>query len=714
MAASIKTGFWYDAGEEATKCAKAGLGNCVVGVTSTEEAALCRRKKMHFIIPDLYDHGLLKIPGEYLERADDEDKVAFAENLREQIKRIKDAGGEFYAGLSILHEYGGRVYWPRRYLEPSTADSPRGSEGDYLALPPADNLADAKRIYLADLKKIVQQSKAADASPLILLCSSALHKYHLEAGVDIPGLEMFAGDVYLHVAAIRGAAKAFRRPWCAGSAMVCQGGGVDIDRLWFKRYQLSLFYAYLAGADIVVTQYGAFGLSVRRDPARRHFGHNSSRVKEHRRIAIDFHSFCQTHPRSKNGPKTALGIVHGHLDGNAGLWTKWVWGQRGSDRWKHAAPEFGWDYLDLLFRREDWHWRTLEGKKDFSGNPPYGQYDIVPIESRLAQLKKYKGLLFLGWNTMTREIYEKLKSFVRAGGLLVMAVPHLSTATHRVGPVRLYNTGDFRDLFGVVVKGKGPLVTSGHKFMAPAYSTYRFPEWGVSDPLFINGEYPLAKVSLKGAQVLCRSSETYSMGGARFSSTDTPEKQGSYPVLVENRLGKGKALLITSWCYPGHRGMGLLMRQLIRDISAYLQGNIRLAGSDNIRYAVYEEKDLTTVYLLNTDLEVPCATNLWIGNKMIPDLIIPSCEMRIAYLYKSCCVIPGHRSVHVHNIGLSKGGYQVLLEGQGTQTIDIFSLKAAFTKARFNGKPLKPLLIGKLGMRFKTKLLGKTNTLQIG
>jgi hypothetical protein len=517
-------------------------------------------------------------------------------------------------------------------------------------------------------------------------------------------LELFAADVYPHVAAIRGAAKAYGRKWCAGSAMVCQGGGASIEALWFKRHRLSLLYSYLAGADIVVTQYGAFDLWVRRDRKRLCYGPGSKKVQEHRRIAMEFYDFCQTHPRPEDGPRVTLGVIHGHLDGNAGLWTPWVWGQRSGDEWKHSEPEFGWDYLDGLCRRAGWDCRTLEGKTDFSGHPPYGQYDIVPIEVPLPSLKKYKCLMFLGWNTMTGEIYEKLKAFVKGGGHLIMAVPHLSTQTCRGKPIKLYKRGDYRDLFGVIVRGEGPRVTSGHKFLPPAYRSYRFPEWGVSDPLFINGEYPLARVELKGARVLCRSSCTYT----------TPERDESGPALVEHRLGKGAALLITSWCYPGHRGMAPLMKQLLRDIAIYEQGNIKLAGSDRIKYAVYEEKGLTTIYLLNTDFEVSAATNIWIRNKEISNVTIGACEMRIAYVHKECCLIPNDRSVHVVSMAKSRSGYEVVVTGKGRQEIDIHALTGRITEAMLNGKPTRILPTKEAnGRTAHVKLTGTRDVLRL-
>ena len=696
MSVKVKTGFWYEGGSEVRKCVEWGLGNCVIGLSSPEDASYCKNKEFYFFVTDLCDHGTYQIPGPYLSKharyvegnygdgAKKNDEEAWISNPQAQIKRIKDAGAKYYLGTSTMHEFGGRIYWPKEYLIPATPSDKRGMEGDYLILPQKDNLLEAKETYVSELRKIVRMEKEIGTPPLILICASALHKYHFEAGVDIAGLEVFPGDVYQMYGAIRGASKSYGKKWAACVSMVHQGGGACIEEIWFKRYKIALLYSYISGADFVMTQHGAFNLWIRK--TKRTYGVNSSKVKRFRQIFMDFYNFCQTHPRPDNGPKISLGIVHGNLDGNAGLWNKWVWGQYSGEEWKHSTPEFGWDYLQILYRRTDWYHRTLEGNVDYTGNPPYGQYDLVPIEAPDKILSKYSCLVFLGWNTMTSEIYEKLKKYVANGGHLVMAVPHLSTQTRRGEDLQLYNGGDYTDLFGVVIKGKGMTVTAGHKFIADSsLSSYQFPNWGVSDPFFINGEYSLADVELKGAKVLCTSSTNY-------YKTDREKRA---PVLIEKSFGRGKAFLITSWCYPGERAMVPLMKEILMVINNGEQGDIKLSGSDRIRYAVYEEGDLVTVYLLNTDFEVANITNVWLGKTKLCSVSVESAEMRIAYLYKNnYCFIPKSRAVHIEQILREDEKYKLVIEGEGAQEIEMACVKGMFSKARCNGEPLK-LLTGK-------------------
>lgn len=646
---------------------KHGLGNFVYGVGNPEDAALCRRNKTYFVMPTLRYRPTLKITPQ---------KPAFFKDAAGEIKKIKKAGGSYYMGLSALPEVGGLVYHPREYSL---------REPTYKQLPAAKDMAQAKQVYIDFLKKVISMERKIGGSPVFVVCSSALHKYHLEAGIDMAGLEVFPGDVNLLYSAIRGASRAYGRQWAAHVAMLCYGGPRP-DGLWFKRWKTSLFYSFIAGADPVYMESGIFSLHDRstwRKPGgkSKRFGLNSKECRRSRAILKDFYQFCQSHPRPENGPEVALGIVHGNLDGHGGLWNKWVWGQYGGDEWKHGAAECGWDYLESLYRKDEWFTNTLTGDMDYSGNPPYGQYDLVPVEAPPAVLKKYSCLVFLGWNTMTEEIYKKLKKYVKEGGHLIMSVPHLSTETKRSKNLKLYKKGDFRDLFGLIVKGKGKTLTAGTRFIAEStLKSYKFPNWGMSDPKFINEDLRLCNLKLTTARVL-----------ARFSTNYYKEEAKQYaPIMVENSVGKGKAFLITTWCYPGESGMKPFMKEILRDISIGEQGDIKLSGSDRIRYAVYEEGGLRTIYLLNTDFEAPQKTNLHIKKGTFPGISLKENELRIVYWRGKLVISPEDKSVHVESIEKRKNGYLVSLKGSGEQVIEMYYLgKRVPGKVEVNGRQVR-------------------------
>jgi len=58
MGVEIKTGFWYDGGAEARKCVEWGLGNCVIGLSSPEDAAYCREKGFYLTLLQRWGRGV--------------------------------------------------------------------------------------------------------------------------------------------------------------------------------------------------------------------------------------------------------------------------------------------------------------------------------------------------------------------------------------------------------------------------------------------------------------------------------------------------------------------------------------------------------------------------------------------------------------------------------------------------------------------------------
>ena len=78
---------------------------------------------------------------------------------------------------------------------------------------------------------------------------------------------------------------------------------------------------------------------------------------------------------------------------------------------------------------------------------------------------------------------------------------------------------------------------------------------------------------------------------------------------MENKLGAGTATLITSVMYPGNNAVYPLYRAMVREfVSASARNaDIKVVGSDRVRYAVYEGGK---IYLLNTDYDVPAVVKV--------------------------------------------------------------------------------------------------------
>lgn len=553
-----------------------------------------------------------------------------------ELDEIIDAAGEYYGGRMTIGEFGGMLYLPKSYLINRRAEV-------FANLPAVRTVAEAKTEYIRYLKRFIDYERnELGKGPLLNVDSSLVFKYHAEAGIDVLCHEMMPGDPHRMQAAIRGAARAYDKTWGVHIAMACYGG-VSFDLLWLKRWKTSLDYSYITGAGFIWPESGH--MEYRNHQTGRKYSFPSPEMKAVRRILREAHQFARIHTRPGEGPRVRLGVVYGHYDGAPGRWNPPAWGQFHDRKWLAGPPENGWDLVDLFHRKEEWSKETVQGEMDFSGNPPYGQYDIVPIEADVAALKRYACLVFLGWNTMTAEIYEKLKRYVRSGGHLVMYLAHLNTHTDRARGLKLFRKGDFHDLFGVRIRGKDATDVRGIKCLAnSSLPGYRFPLWRVNtDPRFI-GNFTPACVEMTTAKVISGHDDFYNTTAAALAAR---------PVLVENRLGKGRAFLVTVWEYPADDGIVRFTRDLLRTILAGEQGDIRLLASDRVRYAIYEGRPsgsacrCRVVYLLNTDPDCSANARLWVNGRETAAFEIPANSMRIAYCLGSLIVIPEDRRVEL-------------------------------------------------------------------
>lgn len=596
---------------------------------------------------------------------------------KQDLEEIMDEAAEFYGGRMTLGEAGGVLYWPKAYLIGRRAE-------EFENLPPVETVTEAQDAYRRYLKHFLEYERnELGKGPFLNVDSSLVFKYHAAAGIDVLCHEMMPGDPHRMQAAIRGAARAFNKPWGTHIAMACYGG-VSFDPLWLKRWKTSLDYSYLTGANFIWPESGH--MNYHGHQTKREYSFGSKEVKNCRRILRETYQFSRIHTRPSEGPRVSLGVVYGHGDGAPGLWNPYAWGQFHDPKWLAGPPEKGWDLVDLFHRKEEWSNETVQGEKDFSGNPPDGQYDIVPIEADADALKRYSCLLFLGWNTMTAEIYEKLKEYVRSGGRLVMYLAHLSTHTDRVKDLELFRNGDFHNLFGVKILGKESTEVRGVKCMAnSSLSGYRFPLWRINtDPRFL-GNFTPAKVAVTTAKVISGYDDFYQTTAKALSSR---------PVLVENTLGKGRAFLVTVWEYPAADGILRFSRDLIRTVLAGEQGEIRLLTTDRVRYAVYRglvtglKMKYRLVYLLNTDPDCDATARLWVRGRVTGSLEIPANEMRLVYCLGDLVVSPENRLVELAGWKQTAHGCEISFHSFVTQRFVFHNLSSQRMQIHLNGRKL--------------------------
>lgn len=646
-------------------CALCDLPNDLTA--GLEMARFCREQEITLFLSELTFRGSHDLWRPAKQRLPREQCLS-----RDEVNQIIAEAGEWYGGRMTIGEAGGVLYWPKHYLQ-------RGPEVAFVALPPAETMLEAREAYLQYLRGFIEfERREISDGPLMNVESSLAFKYHVEAGIDILCHEALPGDPHRMQAAIRGAARAYGKPWGTHLAMGWYGG-VTVDKLWMKRWKTSLDHSYLTGAEFIYPESGHLGL--REHQTQRWLEPLSEEMREARGILREMVQFAQVHTRPEGGPQVRLGIVSGYGDGAPGLWNPYAWGQFHDEKWLAGPPEWGWELVDMLHRREEWSNPSVQGEWDWSGNPPCGQYDIVPVEAEGAAWQRYGCLVFLGWNTMTEEIYGKLQAYVRGGGRLLMFLPQLRQDSVRGGEPVLFRDGDFSDLFGVRVPGFASRDVRGVKFLEnSAVPEYRLPVADVNcDPRYL-GHLTPAQVELTTGRVLAGWDVLF---GAK------PEQIAQQPVLVENRLGGGVALLVTLQEYPADPAVVGLTKELLRVVSAGEQGEVRVLAGDRLRYAVYDlpEAGAQVLYLLNTDPHDPITARVWVQGRLSREFTVPANTLRVAYRLGEVLVVAEDRRVELEGLAAVANEVAVSLFTVRDQTLSVHNLAEETRVVTINQTP---------------------------
>ena len=527
----------------------------------------------------------------------------------ERLVQGAETAGDYFLALAPLTEFGSLIYWDRDYFE--TLDPEVDWKVRYAKenLFDATDLVDAQRRYRDTCEKMLAERVKAyvgENAPYIVIESGLSHKHLLDYGCVFPCLEMICGNPELMFAGARGATRSHgSERWMSYIPECYLGKSGDLLRV--KRFFNSYIASYIAGAGIVLRESGTFRdrgrVYERAEVASITAGYDdwdtyfNEDYESYRDVTREFHKFARQDAKPESGPRTQLAVVKGELDGFIGMWDRRVWGQLHGPEWEHGDIEREWNFLWEFYTRRPWSEAYHEGDEDFSGNPPCGQIDIMPAESPVEIWIRYETLVFLGWNTCTDELYEKMLQYVANGGKLVMSLSHMRENIKRGEPMRLFRNGDYKDLFGIAVTGPSETTVQGVRFIEDLSWCSGLPVWTVykdgiysTDPVCIDGPIQLAVSDSITSRVIACATKKYS---------PDPER----PVIVENKIGKGSAVLICTWSTPGQMPMNHMMRTLLQAISAGQCDEVKFSGSDQLRYAVYGDGDSERIYIQNTDVD---------------------------------------------------------------------------------------------------------------
>ena len=547
--------------------------------------------------------------------------------------------------------------------------------------------------FIAYMKRLIAWVGEADPDmPNLALMSNVGQSYACEAGMVSTLSQFNKSNNALLVADARGAARAYRRPvwgtYQAEGAHVSPEGPHHL-RMW----KLALQLAYVAGASQVNDEETLY-----RTWHQRVYARDDRVPRLRRRILKDYYRYANTHPRrGKLKVKQACLLGRYSCDVSDGISRTDEYGQanclpvvwrtfggRGPE-WRPLTPEYGMRYLDVFLPGV---WLTslehsLETVRRWYCGTPLGEIELTPIDAPPEILAEYPLLLVLGWNTMDEAQYNNLCSYVQQGGRLFMSVAHTTCNESRrflvegLEPLNLLHRGDLRELFGVIIKGRGaPLVRiKGERTVLenPVADFIQLPTRCSSPP--VRPQHPpvdLADTELKGAEVL---------------ATDT---ESGAPVLVRHRLGKGEAYLLCAYDYPGNSRFVPFVKPLIRKLAQSTPWPVELDDvTGDVYYTVREEEetDAMIVHLLNTDwteegTQKQCRLRL--GNSWI-EMAVKEGKISVVYWRNRLAVLTEDDNVHVEGIRELNGSYVAELHGYGCARMKLRALEGQITSVTFRG-----------------------------
>ncbi|HEY0827002.1 MAG TPA: hypothetical protein VGE40_02820 [Bacilli bacterium] len=508
-------------------------------------------------------------------------------------------------------------------------------QGNYLYFSPysAANMKEGALNFIESVRKMANNG-IRHTGP------STLFKYFYQAGVEWLGAELMYGPQEVLLSALRGASAAYgKNNYGAHLAVQWSTTPHDTEQR-YRRYFLALAISYLHGAKQINTEEGLWRLEEYYSAYER-FDEPCIR---HREIQQKFYHFVQTHSRRGN-IHVPMAFVHGNYDGWVCFTRNNVWAQDGVE-WNFNHPEESWDLLNVFYPNSllDAIYRhpCPNHPQGYYSGTPYGVVDILPIEADGEVMGKYNVLAFLGWNTAEELQIEKLKHFVINGGVLLLGWVHLQTGAER--EKAFGNTPEMlgNDVIGSLIGAE--LI----EFMAALIEN--------------NMEATVGRLRLKGASPVIQNEE-------------------GIPVLLENKLGKGKVLFLNVKAYPSEKSVRNLYEHILHQLGRDVVNTERERGwlqcTAEVGFTVYdrEGEQLRTIYFINTnwwdETAIPSSIQLVWGEREIP-IDVYRGEVNILTLSDNWAVWTFDNDTDVISVHEGEGGASFKLQGMGQTELMIF------------------------------------------
>ena len=542
---------------------------------------------------------------------------------KEVVKELQEIAGEYFLGNEVL-EFGGFYTSKARGYRLVKKGKSKNSE-HYLSNPVSgiENAEEAKAVYIKKLREVIDPMREAGTNLVSALEAVTLFPYAYEAGVDFCTVEVAPRNMEQILAFARGAQRAYGKNflggWCAHE---WYGGNRNDDPLKPKRFVLDYMTSYMAGLDFICLESGYADIHTFGDL----FPEEHPLVQQNLQITKDFAEFTKKDRRLERGPIAKVAFVEGNLDGFGWGNGSSLWGQYDVEKWGFAAPEFSYRVLDEVYTAIPWCDTKNFGDYDYSHAPAFGQYDVIPATTPCHIMKQYDWVIFCGWNTMTKEIYENLKEYVKGGGNLLITAAHARVGVERDKKGDLLDA-DWEDFIGARISNETFRTNDGFKFERESIvpgMLYPGTHTLMCDPCWSAGYTDYVKVEPTTAHV-----------AAWLADSFAPSRERMQPMVIENKYGEGNVIFMANSEYPGAPEVYPFYKIMVKAALAagHRTSELKLIGCDKIRFAVYENDEKYKIYILNTDFNFEQHVRVIYKEKCI-DKIINSTSFEILEIDK--------------------------------------------------------------------------------
>ncbi len=329
----------------------------------------------------------------------------------------------------------------------------------------------------------------------------------------------------------------------------------------YDRYRLALYLSYMLGVTDINTEEGLW----RMEEYFLHPHRFKEECLEHLKQEQDFYRYIKTHTRAGEF-YTPFAFVSGKHDGILMFGSDNMWGW---DNTPQTCAEDSWRELlktvyplsrpqDALYRHGVGDWKQPMG---YYTGTPNGNPDIIPIESENSILNGYKLLIFAGYNMCEKEEAEKLLSYVKNGGKVILTRAHLT------------NTTDYEKIRNF------DLEFENHAFS------------------FLNGSAEFVNDTKNGVELpICN---TFVNCDEVIETTDS-----GLPLVCKYKIGNGEVILFNTKVYPAHQAIKEIYENLVKsEVENTVKTEKVWAKTGNdIGTAMYKQNDGSMhIYFLAVD-----------------------------------------------------------------------------------------------------------------